>query len=50
MMISNIAAGFISMVFNAKGPNMTIVTACASSTNAIGEAFKIIQRNDGILS
>jgi len=46
MMISNIAAGFISMVFNAKGPNMTIVTACASSTNAIGEAYRIIQRND----
>ncbi|MCK9216557.1 MAG: beta-ketoacyl-ACP synthase II [Firmicutes bacterium] len=46
MMISNIAAGYISMTFNAKGPNITIVTACASSTNAIGEAFKIIQRND----
>jgi len=46
MMISNIAAGYISMVFNAKGPNMTIVTACASSTNAIGEAYRIIQRNE----
>ena len=46
MMISNIAAGHISMTLNAKGPNITIVTACASSTNAIGEAFKIIQRND----
>lgn len=46
MMISNIAAGYISMVFNAKGPSITIVTACASSTNAIGEAFRIIQRND----
>ncbi|MFZ5352601.1 MAG: beta-ketoacyl-ACP synthase II [Bacillota bacterium] len=44
MMISNIAAGNISIAFNAKGPNTTIVTACASSTNAIGEAFKMIQR------
>ena len=46
MMISNIAAGCVSMTFNAKGPNMTVVTACASATNAIGEAYKIIQRND----
>jgi len=46
MMISNIAAGYVSMTFNAKGPNMTVVTACASATNAIGEAYKIIQRND----
>ncbi|SHJ04971.1 beta-ketoacyl-ACP synthase II [Lutispora thermophila] len=46
MMISNIAAGYISMTFNAKGPNMTIVTACASATNAIGEAYNIIKRND----
>lgn len=46
MMISNIAAGSVSMTFEAKGPNLTIVTACASSTNAIGESFKIIQRND----
>lgn len=46
MMISNIAAGCVSMTFNAKGPNITVVTACASATNAIGEAYKIIQRND----
>jgi 3-oxoacyl-[acyl-carrier-protein] synthase II len=46
MMISNIAAGNISILFNAKGPNMTIVTACASATNAMGEAFKMIQRGD----
>lgn len=44
MMISNLAAGQISILTNAKGPNMTIVTACASATNAIGEAFKMIQR------
>ncbi|RKD27815.1 3-oxoacyl-[acyl-carrier-protein] synthase II [Caminicella sporogenes DSM 14501] len=46
MMISNIGAGYISMHFGAKGPNATIVTACASSTHAIGDAFKIIQRGD----
>ncbi|WZL74811.1 beta-ketoacyl-ACP synthase II [Clostridiaceae bacterium 35-E11] len=46
MMISNIGAGQISMTFGAKGPNTTVVTACASATNAIGDAFKIIQRGD----
>ncbi|MBB6217809.1 3-oxoacyl-[acyl-carrier-protein] synthase II [Anaerosolibacter carboniphilus] len=46
MMISNIGAGQVSMAFGAKGPNTTIVTACASSTNSIGEAFRIIQRGD----
>lgn len=45
-MISNIAAGYISMIFKAKGPSITIVTACASSTNSIGEAFRTIQRGD----
>jgi len=44
MMISNMAAGQIAIIFGATGPNLTIVTACASATNAIGEAFKIIQR------
>ncbi|QXM05891.1 beta-ketoacyl-ACP synthase II [Crassaminicella indica] len=46
MMITNIGAGQVSMAFGAKGPNSTTVTACASSTNAIGDAFKIIQRGD----
>lgn len=46
MMISNIAAGNISIAFNAKGPNTTVVTACASSTNAIGEGFRAICRGD----
>ncbi|MDF2521808.1 MAG: fabF, partial [Clostridia bacterium] len=49
MMISNIAAGNVSIAFNAKGPNITVVTACASATNAIGEAYKIIQRGDAEL-
>ncbi|MEW9122513.1 MAG: beta-ketoacyl-ACP synthase II [Thermotaleaceae bacterium] len=46
MMISNIGSGQVSMTFGAKGPNTTVVTACASSTNSIGEAFRIIQRGD----
>lgn len=46
MMISNIAAGNISIALNAKGPSITVVTACASATNAIGEAFRMIQRGD----
>ncbi|GAB6088272.1 beta-ketoacyl-ACP synthase II [Alkaliphilus crotonatoxidans] len=44
MLISNIGAGYVSMSLGAKGPNTTVVTACASSTNAIGEAFKVIER------
>lgn len=46
MIISNMAAGQISIAFNAKGPNTTIVTACAASTNAIGEAYKYIKYGD----
>ncbi len=46
MMISNMGAGYVSMILGAKGPNMTVVTACASSTNAIGEAYKVIERGD----
>ncbi|MGI6678493.1 MAG: beta-ketoacyl-ACP synthase II [Dehalobacterium sp.] len=46
MMISNMAAGQISITFGAYGINETVVTACASGTNAIGDAFKVIQRGD----
>lgn len=46
MMIANLAAGQISIWLKALGPNFTVVTACASATNAIGEAFKVIQRGD----
>ena len=46
MMIGNMAAGQIAILFGAKGPNTTVVTACASSTNAIGDAFKVLQRGD----
>jgi 3-oxoacyl-[acyl-carrier-protein] synthase II len=44
MMIANMAAAQVSILFGAKGPSLAPVTACASSNNAIGEAFKLIQR------
>lgn len=46
MMIANIASGYISIVYGIRGPNTTIVTACASGTHALGEAFRIIKRGD----
>ena len=49
MMIVNMASGQVSMSLGAKGPNTTVVTACASATNAIGEAYKIIERGDAKL-
>jgi 3-oxoacyl-[acyl-carrier-protein] synthase II len=42
--IANMSPGKISMEFGARGPNTAIVTACAASSHAIGESFKIIQR------
>ncbi|MBZ0188065.1 MAG: beta-ketoacyl-ACP synthase II [Candidatus Obscuribacterales bacterium] len=46
MLIVNMAAGWVSMVHNAKGPNLCQVTACATSTHSIGDAFRLIQRGD----
>ena len=46
MMIANMAAGQIAIKFGLKGPNITTITACASSGNAIGDAFKLIQRGN----
>jgi len=46
MLIINMASGLISMRFGAKGPNSSVVTACATGNHAIGDALKIIQRND----
>ena len=43
MMISNIAAGNVAIAHNAQGPTMPVVTACATATNAIGEAFRTIK-------
>ena len=42
MMIGNIASGSIAIRFDAQGPNLPVVTACATSTHAIGEAFHAI--------
>jgi len=45
-MITNMAAGVVAIETGAKGPNSCIVTACASGTHCIGDAFKILQRGD----
>jgi 3-oxoacyl-[acyl-carrier-protein] synthase II len=45
-LIVNLAPGQISMHFGCKGPNCSMVTACATGNHSIGEAFKIIQRGD----
>lgn len=46
MMIANMAAGHLAIHFGAKGPNSCTVTACASGSNAIGDAFRLIQRGE----
>ena len=46
MLIPDMATGQVSIDLGAKGPNGAMVTACATGTNSIGEAFKIIQRGD----
>lgn len=46
MMISNIAAGNVAIQFGLKGKSIDVVTACASGTNSIGEAFRTIQYGD----
>ncbi len=43
MMISNMASGNIAIKYNAQGPSLPVVTACATSTNAVGEAFRSIR-------
>jgi len=44
--IVNLAAGHISIRYGARGPNSATATACSASAHAIGDAFKIIQRDD----
>jgi 3-oxoacyl-[acyl-carrier-protein] synthase II len=46
MFIADIAAGIVSMMFNAKGPNYATVSACATSAHAIGDAYRTIQYGD----
>jgi len=49
MLISNMAAGQISIHFNAKGPNSCVVTACATSAHCLGDAYRVIERGDADL-
>jgi 3-oxoacyl-[acyl-carrier-protein] synthase II len=46
MMIGDLAAGNLSIRYNAQGPNMGLVTACATATHSIGEALWMIKRDD----
>ena len=46
MMIGDMASGYVSILHGAKGPNMAVVTACATGTNAIGDAAEIVKRGD----
>jgi len=46
MLISNMASGIISMEFGLRGPNLCIVTACATSNNSIGESWRMIKFGD----
>ena len=46
MMISNMASGIVSMEYDLRGPNMCIVTACATANNSLGEAWRIIKFGD----
>ena len=46
LMISNMAAGNVSIQFGLKGKSINVVTACATGTNSIGEAFRTIQYGD----
>ena len=43
LMISNMASGNVSIIYGLKGKNIDVVTACATGTNSIGEAFRSIQ-------
>lgn len=45
-LIANMAAGYISIMLRLRGPNSTVVTACASSNHAVGDAFHVIRRGD----
>ena len=46
MLIVNMASGLVSMRFGAKGPNSSVVTACATGNHAIGDAYKMIKYDD----
>ena len=51
-MIANIASGNVAITFNAQGPNLPIVTACATGTHSVGEAYRMVRegRADAMLT
>ena len=49
MIIINMASGIVSILLGAKGPNSSVVSACATGGNAIGDAARIIQRGDAVV-
>ena len=46
MLIANMASGVIAIISGAKGPNMAVVTACATASHSMGEAWHMIKRDD----
>jgi 3-oxoacyl-[acyl-carrier-protein] synthase II len=46
MLIINMASGLVSMRFGARGPNSSVVTACATGNHALGDAYRIIERGE----
>lgn len=46
MLIVNMASGYVSMLLGVKGPNLSVVSACATATHALGEAARAIVHND----
>ena len=46
MMLADTAPGLVAIEFGLRGPNFAVVSACASGTNAVGEAFHVIRRGD----
>ena len=52
MMLADTAPGMVAIHLGVRGPNLAVVTACATGTNCVGEAYKIIQRGqaDSILA
>jgi 3-oxoacyl-[acyl-carrier-protein] synthase II len=48
LMIPNMAGGQVAITFGARGPNFCVVSACATGSNAIGEAYELIRRGDAL--
>lgn len=46
MLIANMASGLVAILTGAKGPNMSVVTACATASHSLGEAWHMIKRGD----